>query len=931
LEIHSKKITSVNYIEKFISVVFTTLIFSALLMPSAFAHHLEGLNGGAPAIYSINPQYIPQGQVTTATVTGINLNSTFIGVTGGDVFGVVLTQDIHGDSLTVQFAAQPTALGEKKFFVKNENGQEASFPIQVIPSGAPKIDIVDPNSGNPRSTILIRIIGTGLNKAVVTSPTDGFFINSYRSSTDGTTLYLSVTLAENLTPGTYQIYINTLGGQVQTNFLITDTPESTDPFNSDPSSPGIYSIEADPTNKNLLILKGAMFETDPLKNTVTLLETKDGTVTGRQVEIISANASEIIVNLPNGIASDSISFAVSSSQGKSSNIKSIDLGSLDATTNTNTVTNQQNTSTQTTPSPGHIDISTVTTTTNHPQQPSGTTSVAENPTDNNNHKDDGLGSHEKAPEKPTGEMAENILEDINIAKNIKTLSQYILSNSDTKALNETITPSIDQIKDPAKLISTIEETKQIKNQADLIMLALNEVKENQELSNTLKKAESLKTKVEELEKVLAIEQQKDKPDQRKLAKYRELLSSANAESRSQTFVLLNNLLKYKPQLKQLLSQKPFDLAAIQPNIPNDSVILQYVPSEEGLIIFVVDNKNLKTRINKNISRDILNREVQAYRNLFENEIENIKKTGRVTPIISWKNDKSPAYKKYIQPLKEKNVFLYNALIGPIERDIANKKVVAIIANGWLRYLPFQSLAKPTKDGDLRFLISDKSIVYLDSVIAISKNTPQLLSAMSSITVIANPDGTLTGANKEAEIIAKLYSKTTMTLVQQPFNIPLINQLASKADILHLATHGYLDATDINSSYLVSGKKQKGETFIQEKLLLKDIYDLNLPNSKLVVLSGCDTAKIGNLSNEPDDIVGSLSTAFRVAGANTILASLWKAHDEATKIIMQSFYENLKAGSDKAEALRKAELKLKENPKYGHPLFWSLFSLIGDWR
>ena len=36
----------------------------------------------------------------------------------------------------------------------------------------------------------------------------------------------------------------------------------------------------------------------------------------------------------------------------------------------------------------------------------------------------------------------------------------------------------------------------------------------------------------------------------------------------------------------------------------------------------------------------------------------------------------------------------------------NKKVIAIIANGWLRYLPFQSLAKPTKDGELSFLISE---------------------------------------------------------------------------------------------------------------------------------------------------------------------------------------------------------------------------------
>jgi CHAT domain-containing protein len=393
------------------------------------------------------------------------------------------------------------------------------------------------------------------------------------------------------------------------------------------------------------------------------------------------------------------------------------------------------------------------------------------------------------------------------------------------------------------------------------------------------------------------------------------------------------LLKYKPQLKNLLTQKPFDLAAIQPNIPNDSAILQYVPTDEGLIIFVVDNKNLKTRINKAISKDILNKEIQAYRQLFEKEIEKIKLTGRVTPITSWKYDKSNAYKKEILPLKQKSVFLYDALITPIEKDIANKKVIAIIANGWLRYLPFQSLGKPTDDGELKFLILDKSIVYLDSVIAISKNTTTKLKTSPSIAVFANPDGTLAGANKEAEVITMLFNKTTTGIVQKPFNISLLNQLANKAEILHLATHGYLDGTNIDSSFLVSGKKiVKGVSTIQ-KLFLKDIYDLNLNNNKLVVLSGCDTGKLGSLSNEnePDDIVGSLASAFRVAGANTILASLWKAHDEATKLLMQSFYENIKLGLNKAEALRQAELKVKSNPQFGHPLFWSLFNLIGDWR
>lgn len=915
----------------------TSIYLLSLLVVINSVFSLPAYSSGPPVIYSCTPQLLQQGQITNTVVTGENLNSTFVGVRGGngDVFAVILKQDPTGMSLTIQFATNPTASpGEREFFLKNSNQEEAKFPIQVVPSGAPSIDSIYPNTASAGSTTLLYLTGSRLTNPTVTTASDSLQINSYRSSNDGSVIYLSVSIPSNASPGTYQFYVSTLGGQGQADFIVTEKINTSDDdsLNADPYSPGIYSIQQNPANKDQLILKGAMFDSDPTRNTVTLFEDNDGTVTSRQVEVISSNNNEIVVNLPPGIKSDSISFAVSSIDGKASNIKSYDIDSLkpdstigsptNPTTNTTTTTNNSDPSGV--PSSGTNTGTTATNTNTGTGTPSNTTHTDSNTTAQNDTKTP------TTTTTSTNDKNNEIIEEIAIAQNIKDINQFLFaSNSDTSK-NET-SPSLSGVKDPAKLISSIEENKQIKNQVDLIMIALDEAKKNQDLSDAAKKAENLKQKVDELEKIIELEKQKNNPNQRKIAKYEQLLASASAESRSQTFTLLNNLLKYKPQLKNLLTQKPFDLAAIQPSIPNDAAIIQYVPTEEGLIIFVVDNKNLKTRINKLATKDILNKDVQEYRQLFEKEIERIKNTGRVTPIASWKDDKSISYKKDILPLKTKNAQLYKQLIEPIEKDIANKKVLAVIANGWLRYLPFQSLGKPTKDGDLNFLISNKSIVYLDSVIAVSKSLPPAISSMANITVLANPDGSLLGANKEAELITMLYGKSTTSLVQKPFNISLINQLSKKADILHLATHGYLDSSDINASYLVTGKKLLNGKPVQNKLLLKDIYDLNLANSKLVVLSSCDTGKLGSLSNEPDDVVGSLASAFRVAGANTILASLWKAHDEATKIMMQSFYENLKLGYDKAESLRRAELKLKENPKYGHPLFWSLFSLIGDWR
>lgn len=869
-----------------------------------------------PLITSITPNTIAQGQTVNAVVSGSNLNENIssIGVIGKGVSAVVLHSDPNGGSLTIQFHAAPDAEpGSRNFFVGTLDNKQATYPIQVTIGDEPQVAIIYPNSASPGETKFIQLAGQGLSNitSVRSSNELDLRINSFRYYPHGNIIDLSITVDPNAAvPATHEIYIeNAAGQQARTYFNVVS--ENLARFNtgesySDPFSPGIYEVSINPTNERQIVVKGAMFNPESYNNIVTILETVDGTVTSRQVNVNYANDNELIIELPENISSDSIGIAVSN-EGKSSNIKSVELTAL---LNNNLNTNRFN------------DTFT------NQQEPSTTPLANET---NNDVSDDFIALNEtEAP------VIHNIdpIKDINEIDSLQPLTQVLFTDNKAKAIQEKIDEAaLKNTENPEKLISEIEKNKAVKEQSDLVDEAIKEAKKakDKELQEILKKAEGLKSKVDELQNLLEEEKKKNKPDRRKLEKYQKLLANANAESRSQTFALLNNLLKYKPQLKDLLIQKPFDLAAIQPNIPEDSAIVQYVPTEEGLIIFVVGKNSLKTRVNKNISKEILNLEVKALRQLFEDEIEKIKETGRVTPIKTWKRSKSETYKNDILPLKERSVFLYKALIEPIAKDIADKQVIAIIANGWLRYLPFQSLGTLTKDSELHFLASEKSIVYLDSVLALSKNKPNTISSKASVAVLANPDGSLSGADKEAEIITKLFGMGTYSLVNKPFNKEVINNVAKKSDILHLATHGYFDGKDISSSYLIAGKVQTKKKTKISKLLLSDIYDLNLQNSKLVVLSGCDTGKIGNLDNEPDDVVGSLATAFRVAGANTILASLWKAHDDATKILMEDFYQNIKQGLSKAEALRRASLKVKSNPKYGHPLFWSLFSLIGDWR
>ena len=104
--------------------------------------------------------------------------------------------------------------------------------------------------------------------------------------------------------------------------------------------------------------------------------------------------------------------------------------------------------------------------------------------------------------------------------------------------------------------------------------------------------------------------------------------------------------------------------------------------------------------------------------------------------------------------------------------------------------------------------------------------------------------------------------------------------------------------------------------------------LNLQGTELVILSACDSGagevKIG-------EGVMSLSLAFRIAGAETVLASHWKVSDKATSLLMTEFMRRWRAGESRANAWREAQLSLLHSKDFSDPFFWSAFTLTGQWR
>lgn len=108
------------------------------------------------------------------------------------------------------------------------------------------------------------------------------------------------------------------------------------------------------------------------------------------------------------------------------------------------------------------------------------------------------------------------------------------------------------------------------------------------------------------------------------------------------------------------------------------------------------------------------------------------------------------------------------------------------------------------------------------------------------------------------------------------------------------------------------------------LTAEDVTGLELSNTELVVLSACETG-LGEI-RVGEGVLG-LRRAFVLAGASTLVMSLWKVPDEQTSELMVDFYRRLLGGEGRAEALRNAQLAMKE--KYPDPLYWGAFICQGD--
>jgi CHAT domain-containing protein len=177
-------------------------------------------------------------------------------------------------------------------------------------------------------------------------------------------------------------------------------------------------------------------------------------------------------------------------------------------------------------------------------------------------------------------------------------------------------------------------------------------------------------------------------------------------------------------------------------------------------------------------------------------------------------------------------------------------------------------------------------------------------------------------------VARLYA--AVPLLDNRASEAEVRKRIGQADVIHLATHGYLHPYRPMSSGLLltlpGQEPEAGETDNDGALQAWEIYSQIKLKADLVVLSACETGRGKHVQSE--GIVG-LTRALQAAGARSIVASQWKVADRSTSSLMVAFHRELRKGRAKDEALREAMAVVRRNPRTAHPYYWGPFVLTGD--
>jgi CHAT domain-containing protein len=312
---------------------------------------------------------------------------------------------------------------------------------------------------------------------------------------------------------------------------------------------------------------------------------------------------------------------------------------------------------------------------------------------------------------------------------------------------------------------------------------------------------------------------------------------------------------------------------------------------------------------------------------------------RIEPLVS-------AYLKTVKaklPALAEARALYDALLGPI-RETTQDRTIVIIRDGQLHLVPFDGLRDPSG----HFVVETKTVIYSPSATSfhlLLEQTQHERTARNALLAIGgvpysrspiNRSGLARGDDRgsftdlpasadEVKIAQAAFSKKESKLLLGTSATEAAFKAAKLAEyrVIHLAVHGFADPTfpDRAALVLLSDRSAGEDGFLQASEIVQLRFDADL-----VVLSACDTA-VGPLQGQEG--IANLSKAFLLAGARTVVSTLWQIDDSSSLFLMKHFYGHLLEKRSPASALTAAKRDMLRT--FGQkvvPYQWAAFTIEG---
>ena len=357
------------------------------------------------------------------------------------------------------------------------------------------------------------------------------------------------------------------------------------------------------------------------------------------------------------------------------------------------------------------------------------------------------------------------------------------------------------------------------------------------------------------------------------------------------------------------------VAEIQKRMPSNSQIIQYAVLEDKVIIWVVTRTAIKYE-EVPMQLSVLTEKIKAFLDTINHQPSG----------GSYKRDGGSE--------------LYDLLIRPVKGHLDGSRVLVIVPDKLLNYLPFAVLTSPDTS---RFLVEDYDLGVAPSSTLFTK-----LSAVAErksgirderLLSVGDPRfdrkvfkslRDLPSSVEEARIVAGLYPKNHELLVREQATESTIKSEFETADVAHLAMHFIVnEQSEMLSGFPLTPEPSdragvdRSNGFLQSQ----EIYGLNLHRMRLAILSACQTGIERQYRGE-----GAVGAArpFFVAGVPTVVASLWPVDSDASADLMVRFHRYRHDPLATTRALKKAQVEMIHGAdvRYRHPYYWAPFVAIG---